>query len=260
MLSNPLYTLHHGDCMELLGTLPDHSVDAVITDPPYGTTNLQWDSPPPLLEWWQQLERVAKPEGVIVVFSAQPFTTDVITSNRQHFRYELIWQKTKAVGWLDANKRPLRSHENILVFCKHFRGAKNAKISTYNPQKTTGKPYRQHRRNEQPTAHYSQNTPRVSTVNDGDRHPTSVLTFPHDRTSLHPTQKPIDLMRWLVRSYTNPGETVLDPYMGSGSSGHACIAEGRRFIGIERDRAYYDTARVRLDTVMLLRRSHEETP
>lgn len=239
------WTLSHDDWQTLLARIPDASIDAIITDPPYGTTNIEWDKAPDLPTLWREFERVIKPSGNMVLFCAQPFTTDLINSNRAHFRHETIWHKTQSVGWLDANKRPLRAHENILLFCKHYRGAKNAKLATYNPQKTAGKPY-ESKGNRGVSGHYNQTTQRTPTINTGDRHPTSVQTFGRDAISLHPTQKPLALMRWLVRSYTNDGDLVLDPFAGSGSTGEACIAEGRRFIGSERDAAHFATAHTRL--------------
>ncbi|MDQ3815423.1 MAG: site-specific DNA-methyltransferase [Armatimonadota bacterium] len=197
--------------------------------------------------WWPQVLRVCKEQAVIVLFSAQPFTTDLINSNRTCFRYELIWHKTLAAGWLDANRRPLRAHENILIFARKPIG------STYNVQKEPGhKPYTT--RHIGPVPHYGkQYWESVSQSLSGERYPRSVLLFSNRKTSknsqhryLHPTQKPLELMQWLVRGYSNPGETVLDPFMGSGTTGAACLATGRKFIGIESDYSYYKVARARL--------------
>ena len=238
--------LYRGDCCDIMRTLPPASVDAVITDPPYGTTDLSWDKPIDLDRFWIEVNRVAKETAVVVAFCAQPFTTRLINSNPKCFRYELVWEKARAVGFLDANKRPLRAHETLLIFVRKCKG------STYNAQKTPGKPYiskgcgvAQHYRNKK----------KIASVNLGDRHPRSVLRFTHDKRSLHPTQKPLELMRWIVASYTNAGDMVLDPYMGSGSTGEACQLLGRRFIGMERDEKHFATASARLAQPNQLRRA-----
>lgn len=172
--------LQQGDCLSLLPGIAAGSVNAVITDPPYGTTDLPWDQAIDLAAWWEQVHRVTCPTAVMAVFAAQPFATDVINSNRKHFRYELIWAKRRPVGFLDANRRPLRAHELVLVFARRFKG------STYHPQKTRGKPYKNVSRKG--ASHYAKNHG-VATINTGDRHPWSVLHCPHDTPSLHPTQK-----------------------------------------------------------------------
>lgn len=242
--------LHLGSAFDILPEITDGSIDAVISDPPYGTTNLSWDHAIDLERFWLETNRVCRPEAVVVLFGCQPFTTALINSNRSQFRYELIWVKSRPVGFLSANRRPLRSHENILVFCR------KPNSSTYNPQKVPGKPYRVTRPNaSRGGKHY--NTPALPvTINEsGDRHPWSVLHHKHPagRECLHPTQKPLDLMRFLVRSYSNPGDLVLDPFMGSGSTGHAALEQGRRFVGMESDQGYYDAAAARLANVENLR-------
>ena len=240
------YTLWQGDCFQLLPQIESQSVDAVITDPPYGMTDLFWDTKIDLNRFWQEIERVCRDTAVIVIFSQQPFTTDLINSNRQWFRYEIIWHKPMAAGWLSAKRRPLRAHENILVFAKRFKG------SVYNPQMEAGhKPYvSQH---TGPVALYGRqrNWPSVARSMGGERYPRSVLRFANSgytraNPRLHPTQKPLTLMQWLVQSYTNPGDLVLDPFMGSGSTGAACLKMGRRFIGIELEAAYFSQAQARL--------------
>lgn len=233
------WTIYSGDCFDRLPSLAPQSIDAVISDPPYGTTNIAWDKTVDWPRMWAELERIAKPTAPLIFFSAQPFTTDLINSCRRWFRYTLIWKKTRSVGWLDANRRPLRAHETIVVFSRVGRGG------TYNPQKTTGhKPYAGKREGTASVLYGK--TPHVTRGSDGDRHPTDVLTVPSEGRVFHPTQKPLELMRWLIRSYTNPGDLVLDPFAGSGTTGHAAIAEGRRFIGIEREDSYYQYALARL--------------
>ena len=244
-----------GDCHEVLNDLPAGTVDCVLTDPPYGVTKLPWDR---ALDWsalWPELHRITAPTANLILFSQQPFTTDLIVSNRSAFRYELVWRKTRATGFLDARCRPLRAHENILLFCRKWRGAGNQMLATFHPQMTTGKPYRKLRvgdRRGNRAVHYGSTTdPHQPTINlSGDRFPHSSITFSNGISPYgHPTGKPLDLLRWLVRSYTDPGDVVLDCCMGSGSTGEAALLEGRRFIGIERDPALVEVARRRLEVL-----------
>jgi len=238
----------HGDCFEMMGRIEPQSVDAIITDPPYGTTALAWDHKIDLDAWWTAVARVIKPSGVIAMFSAQPFTTDLINSNRKWFRYELIWRKSIPSGFLDANRRPMRVHENILIFSQYYRKSNDGKRAalTYNPQFTIGKPYKKKQRKVQ-SAHYKWASESPARENEGRRYPVDVLDFPAGNyKSLHPTQKPLDLVRWLILTYTNPGELVLDPFAGSGTTLVACKETGRRGIGIERDDKYYQTIYQRL--------------
>lgn len=249
------FKLVRGDCHEVLSDLPAGKVNCVIADPPYGATKLAWDKP---LNWaflWPELHRVSPPTANLILFSAQPFTTDLINSNRQNFRYELIWRKTRATGFLDARCRPLRAHENIVLFCRQWRGAENRMLAVFHPQMTPGTPYRKLRvgdRRGNRAVHYGSTTdPRKPTINvTGDRFPLSIIEFSaRKNVHGHPTAKPVDLLRWLVRSYSNPDDLILDCCMGSGSTGEAALLEGRRFLGIERDPALVEVARRRLETV-----------
>ena len=221
-----------GDAFEALKELGDESVDAVITDPPYGTTYLGFDKEfragwPGWDVLFGELLRVAKPRAPIVLFGAQPMVTDVVQAGRKWFRYDMIWEKSRAMGFLGAKRRPLRAHEHILVFSK-------AGYPTYNPQMTEGKPYTSSQ--GRACGQYRLGMKQISTVNTGTRYPRSVIHAANPRVrSPHPTAKPVELMRWLVRTYSNPGDTVLDPFMGSGSTGVACVEEGREFIGVELD-------------------------
>lgn len=242
----PLNQILLGDCLEVMKTLPDGCVDALITDPPYSNTDLKWDKKIDLAAFWVEANRVCKENATMAIFAVQPFTTDVIVSNRKAFRYDLVWQKTSPVGFLDANLRQLRAHETILVFCRKYRGAKCKKLYTYNPQKTKGTPYKTNGTGV--VGHYIK--PRINTVNTGERFPTSVLTY-SNRTggkSLHPTQKPLDLLQNLVRTYTNPSDLILDPYAGSGSTCHAALLENRNYIGVELDADYHTVAAQRIAT------------
>ncbi len=229
-----------GDCFDLVPAMEPGSVDAVITDPPYGTTDISWDKRVDLAAWWELIKRVIKPGGVIVMFSQQPFTTDVINSNRKWFRYELIWRKTAPVGFLDVKYRPMRIHENILVFCENYRGSNDGKRAalTYNAQMVVGEPYKRHGRNRR-SNHYRFVGDEREIVNTGTRYPVDVLDYPNrGGKAYHPTQKPVDLLEWLVRTFTREGELVLDPFAGAGSTLLACGNTGRRGIGIEREEEY----------------------
>lgn len=236
--------LWNGDCLELMKNIPDGSVDMVLCDLPYGTTRNKWDSIIPLDSLWEQYKRVIKDNGAIVLFSAEPFTSILITSNSQWFRYDLIWSKTQGSDFLNANRKPLRSHENICVFYK--------KQPIYNPQKTDGKPYKP-KSGETTSTNFGKFNGNHHTENkDGKRFPLSVLRFSgeHNRGKQHPTQKPVDLLEWLIKTYTNEGETVLDNSMGSGSCGVACVNTNRHFIGIELDENYFNIAKERIEGVM----------
>jgi len=239
--------LYHGDCLEIMPTLG--MVDAVITDPPYGTTAIEWDRPIDLTRFWEEITRVCKPNAAIIVFSTQPFTTDLIASNRKLFRYEIIWKKTQPQGFLNANKAPLRNHENICVFYK--------KLPTYRPIKTKVQRSdigRVRQVNAMRSKQYRE-MDRTTWVETGERYPTDVVEFSNWNGALfgknknatkHPTQKPVDLCAYLIETYTNPGDMVLDNCMGSGSTGVACIKTGRNFIGIEIDKGYFDIASKRI--------------
>lgn len=232
----------HGDCLSVMKQFPDGYFDCVCTDPPYGTTALHFDQTPiDWAAWWAEIHRVTKETGVIVCFAADLFTVDLIQSNRKNYRYRLVWEKTMPTGFLDANRRPLRAHEDILIFARRFKG------STYNAQKEAGAPWVRPGRSK--PSHYSGGEVQaVRRESDGERHPKTVLKFANpNNNSLHPTQKPEDLISWLVSSYTNPGDKVLDPFAGSGTTGAACVALHREFVGIELDPAYFQIAEKRIN-------------
>lgn len=231
-----------GDCLERMKEIPDGSVDLVLTDPPYGTTACKWDSVIPFEQMWEQLKRVIKLNGSIVMTSSQPFTTALIGSNLPWFKYTLVWKKPQGVDPFMAKVRPLNDVEDVVVFCKGR--------TTYNPQLTAGKPYTMTRDKRPRTSQITDTAMReTTTVNDGFRLPTRVLEFKQERGQ-HPTQKPVALMEYLIRTYTNEGETVLDFTMGSGTTGVACVNTGRNFIGIERDEGYFEIAEKRITEAM----------
>lgn len=227
--------LHHGCCLELMKSIPDGSVDMVLCDLPYGTTQNKWDSVIPLDAIWAAYKRVIKLNGAIVLTAAQPFTSALVMSNVKDFKYEWVWQKEAGTGLLNAKKQPLRDHESVLVFYE--------KQPTYNPQFTKGKPYVCKKGGE--TQNYNPSGT-VTTVNEGTRCPKTVQFFQRDKHKNHPTQKPVALMEYLIRTYTNEGDVVLDNTMGSGTTGVACINTNRSFIGIEKDDKYYEIARKRI--------------
>ena len=233
--------LIHGDCLEEMKKIPDGSIDLVLTDPPYGTTACKWDTCIPFEPMWEQLKRVTKKNGAIVLFGSQPFTSALVMSNPSFFKYSLVWVKTTPTGHLNANKRPMRLHEDILVF-----GGKN-----YYPQKSTGHKRKistvKHKRNSKKTDNYGAHG--LTTYDSTVRFPTSVMTFKTDKQkcALHPTQKPVALMEYLIKTYTNENETVLDFTMGSGTTGVACKKLNRNFTGIELDKEYFEIAKKRIE-------------
>lgn len=230
---NKIYNI---DCLIGMKRIPDGSVDAVICDLHYGTTRNPWDSVIPLDELWAQYRRITKPTAPIVLFSQQPFTSALVMSNPQMFRYEWIWQKEMGTGFLNAKRMPLKDHENIMVFYD--------KLPNYNPQMRKGEPYRC--KNGALSSNYGDRQ-QVETINNGERYPTTIVQFNRDSDAWHPTQKPVDLLRYLVLTYTNVGDTVLDNCMGSGTTAVACIREKRHFIGFELNKEYYDKAVRRID-------------
>lgn len=231
--------LYKGDCLEEMGKVADHSVDMIFTDLPYGTTNNVWDVCVPFEELWKHYKRVLKSGGVVLLFAQMPFGADLINSNRKWFRYEWIWHKTLPVGFLNANRMPLRAHENILVFYE--------KLPKYHPQKTPGKPYTQ--KTKRGSTNYRPFGLIPTICRDGMRFPIDVIRFSNANNAkkIHPTEKPIDLLEYMIRTYTDEGETVLDSCMGSGSCGVACQHLGRNFIGIEKDTGYFEAAKERIE-------------
>jgi DNA modification methylase len=231
--------LMHGDCLEVMRDIPNGSIDMVLTDPPYGTTQCKWDSVIPFEPMWEQLKRVTKKNGAIVMTASQPFTSALVMSNVKMFRYDLKWIKRSGTGFYNANRMPLRAHEDIVIFYKA--------LPTYNPQKTSGKPYSL-KRGSASDVYVGKDL--CVTVNEtGDRHPLSWREFKRDADKHHPTQKPVALMEYLIKTYTNEGETVLDFTMGSGTTGVAAKNLNRKFIGIELDETYFNIAKERIDAV-----------
>jgi len=239
----PKIELIQGDCLERMKEIDDSSIDMVLTDPPYGTTACKWDSIIPLEPMWEQLKRVIKPNGAIVMTASQPFTSALVMSNPKMFKYDWCWRKPKGTGHLNAKKMPMRDKEDIVVFYR--------KPCTYNPQMVAGEPYKNkagkdHSAKTSMTESYGDYT-NFRNDNTGFRYPKQVLEMPVvERGSVHPTQKPVALMEYMIKTYTNEGETVLDFTMGSGTTGVACNNLNRNFIGIEKDAEYFNLAKERI--------------
>jgi DNA modification methylase len=238
------FNLMHGDCLEMMQLIPDGSVDMVLADPPYGTTACKWDTVIPLKAMWAELKRVIKPNGAIVMTASQPFTTTLIASNMKMFKYCWVWEKSKATGHLNAKKRPMVKHEDIVVFY--------GKQSVYNPQglieknmPTISKGNRGLKGEGSSGDCYGKAT--KDAIQTHTNYPLSITKHNVDmKAAHHPTQKPVALMEYLVRTYTNERETVLDFTMGSGTTGVACVNTARKFIGIELDQGYFDIAKERI--------------
>lgn len=235
------FKLFQGDCLELMKDIPDGSIDCVITDPPYGTTACKWDTIIPFEPMWEQLKRITKKNGAIVLFSSQPFTSALVMSNPKMFKYEWVWNKKKHANAMLAKIQPLKIHENILVFG-------NSRVN-YFPIKEKRKP----------------RVDKISSIKNGDNfggkiverqysnpdglyNPKSILEISNanQANKLHPTQKPVALMEYLIKTYTNPGDTVLDNCMGSGTTGVAAVRNGRFFLGMELDEGYFKIAQDRI--------------
>ena len=226
-----------GDCLEIMKGIPDGSIDMILCDLPYGTTACKWDTAIPFGELWKEYDRIIKERGVIALFCKQPFTTELIHSNLKKYKYSLVWKKDNHDNPLMAKKRFLNITEDIAIFYQ--------KQCTYNPQgiirvdKITkqGRGKSLSQKNER-SCEYKQ---------EFTNYPKNILSFKRDLPNIHPTQKPIALLEYLIKTYTNEGETVLDNCMGSGSTGVACMNTGRKFIGIELDPTYFETAKKRLE-------------
>ncbi len=233
-----MINLIQGDCLSKLSIIPSGVVDLILVDPPYGTTACKWDSVIPIDKMWEQLKRVIKPNGAIVMTSSQPFTTVLISSNMEMFKYCWVWEKSRSTGFLQAKYMPMKSHEDICVFVK--KG-----IPTYNPQKTTGHAPTNSAKGCGHSPTFGASKERNYSGGDTTRNPKTVQRFKSER-GLHPTQKPVELMEYLIKTYSNKGDIVLDFAMGSGTTGVAAVNCDRSFIGIELDEKYFVTAAKRI--------------
>lgn len=244
-----LNRIYNEDCVsenpnEGMNRISDKSIDMILCDLPYGTTaRNKWDVVIPFDKLWKQYNRIIKDNGAIVLTAVKPFSSMLINSNPKMFRYDIIWHKNKSTGFLNANKMPLRAHEEILVFYK--------KLPTYNPQKTTGhKPVNSYTKHTSDGTNYGKTKTGISGGGQTDRYPTSVWDIKvmnnDDPNKWHPTQKPVELFEKLILTYTNEGETVLDNCMGSGTTAIACINTSRNYIGFELEKEYFDKANERI--------------
>jgi len=230
-----------GDCLELMKSIPDGSIDAIITDPPYGTTACKWDSVIPFDLMWEQLNRIIKPNGAIVLFGSEPFSSALRMSNIKNYKYDWVWDKKLAGNGVLAKHQPLKIHELIHIFSEKGRAA-------YLPQKTKGRLRKKMFNGVGNTTILNTLSECKETYND-DYYPKTILEFSmagQRKGRLHPTQKPVELMEYLIKTYTNENETVLDFTMGSGSTGVACVNTNRKFIGIEQDDKYFEIAKNRI--------------
>lgn len=245
----PFVSLYNEDLFETMKRLPDGCVDLILTDPPYGSTNLEWDKRQDYIKLFSEWFRIGKENAPILVFGQQPHAIDIIIACRSFFRYEIIWQKSQMLGFLNANKMPMREHENIFIFYK--------KLPTYNPQKVKAENLKVSRKKiHKQSGVYASHTKQTDWKETGFRYPGSVVKYSNwngggftKKPTIHPTQKPLDLIRNLILTYSNKGETIFDGYSGSGTTAEACIIEGRKFIGSELNKEYFDKSVLRLKNV-----------
>jgi len=238
----PKIELIQGDCLEKMKDIPDGSIDMILCDLPYGTTKCKWDVIVPFEPLWEQYERIIKDDAAIVLFGSEPFSSYLRLSNIKLYKYDLIWEKNNGAGFLDCNVRPIKYHEEIMVFSKYgsSNGAKNK--MKYYPQ---GLVYVD-KHNSRGQSSILNDVKNGCTNTKYENYPKSVLRFSKDK-QIHPTQKPVALCEYLIRTYTNEGETVLDNCMGSGTTGVACKNLNRNFIGIELDPEYFKIAEKRIN-------------
>lgn len=246
--------LIQGDCLEEMKEIKDGSIDMILCDLPYGTTACKWDVIIPFDKLWEQYERIIKYNGAIVLFGTRPFSSMMINSNLKLYKYDIIWEKTRSTDFMNSKNKICRRHEDILIFSKGVTANGGKNMMKFNPQMEEGEPYKRIMKTD----------PRVNTQgirkksmagielnNTGTRYPSSILKFgnPNNKT-VHPTQKPVALMEYLIKTYTNEGDLVLDNCMGSGTTGVACVNTNRDFIGIELDNEYFDIASNRINDVL----------
>lgn len=235
--------LMQGDCLELMKEIPDGSIDMILCDLPYGTTACKWDSVIPFEPLWEQYKRIIKDNGAIVLFGSEPFSSQLRMSNLKMYKYDWIWKKTKAQGFLNAKKMPMKDYENILVFYKS--------LPTYNPQGVICGNFNNFRKSKIGKTEDVYGTEKEFENSKIGNYPKQIIEFSNasNKGHLHPTQKPVALLEYLIRTYTNEGEIVLDNCMGSGSTGVACVNAGRKFVGMELEEKYFNIAKDRINEV-----------
>jgi site-specific DNA-methyltransferase (adenine-specific) len=233
--------IYNDDMFNVMPLLADNCIDLIICDLPYGTTVCAWDNPINIEDFWEQVWRVTKKDAPVVCFASQPFTSILLMSQRKHFKYEWIWEKSKCSNFMAAKKLPLKSHESLLVFC---RGK-----TPYYPQMQKGEPFKARPGKKITEVYRPSKDPNFRNDNSGLRYPRSILYFKTAETegeTIHPTQKPVDLVRYMIRTYTKENDLVLDPCIGSGTTAIACLREKRNFLGIESNATYYDACLTRI--------------
>ena len=230
----------HGDCLELMKDIPNGSIDAIITDPPYQTTACKWDIMIPFDLMWEQLNRIIKPNGAIVLFGSEPFSSSLRMSNIKNYKYDWVWEKSRKTGHLQAKKRPMSKHELVHIFYK--------KQPTYNPQGVIDCDIvKKNTKGRIKSEVYGKVPNKKEHIQKSTNYPNMIIKFSSEHNvGTHPTQKPVALMEYLIKTYTNEGETVLDFTMGSGTTGVACVNTNRKFIGIEKDDKYFEIAKNRI--------------
>lgn len=255
-MNNKPYSLHLGDCLEVMKTIPDRSIDLILCDLPYGTTACAWDSVIPFAPLWDHYRRIISPTGAIVLTGSQPFTSALVMSNPAWFKYSWVWEKNRASGHVHAKNKPMKKHEDVCVFSpgNTLHASQSSKRMTYNPQGLIelAAPVTRKRNDAGDDAVMAKRQSHKPTAQTHGGYPTSIIKFdiPMNDIRFHPTQKPVDLMEYLVRTYTNEGDTVLDNCMGSGTTGVACMNLKRNFIGIELEQAYFDIADERISSAL----------
>jgi site-specific DNA-methyltransferase (adenine-specific) len=236
--------LYHGDCLDVMYKLIEQGikVDMILTDPPYGTTQCKWDVVIPFDDMWERLNKLIKPNGAIVLFGSEPFSSALRMSNIKNYKYDWVWNKCRGTDFLNSKRKPLSSYENISVFY--------LKQPTYNPQFWFSTPYNKGLVKQSTMECYGKTNDVISRSEDGRRYPLNIININKlngHKKNFHPTQKPVDLLEYLIKTYTNENETVLDFTMGSGSTGIACANTNRKFIGIELDEKYFEIAKKRIE-------------
>ena len=241
MLENKDYELWNGDCLELMNNIPDKSIDMILCDLPYGTTKCKWDIVIPFDKLWEQYNRIIKDKGAILLFGSEPFSSKLRISNLRMYKYDWIWKKTKAQGFLNSKKMPLKDYENICVFYK--------RLPVYNPQGIIYGNFQNDRKSKYSKGEDIYGKEKEFGISHMSNFPKQIIEFsnPSGKGQLHPTQKPVDLLEYLIKTYTQDGEVILDNCMGSGSTGVACKNLNRNFIGIELDENYFNIAKERID-------------
>lgn len=231
--------IYHGDCIEGIKNLPNNSVDMVLTDPPYGTTQNKWDSIVDMNLFWKEIKRVTKENSAILLFSQMPFTAIAVMSNSKMFRYEWICEKHNPTGFLNAKRMPLKCHENVLVFYE--------KLPTYNPQMIQGKQHYRGNDRKRTSTNYKLFSPTYSISNEYYPRDVIKVNWKESIRGLHPTQKPVSLCEYFIKTYSNKGDIILDPFIGSGTTAVAAVNTGRKCIGFEKEEEYFEIAKNRLE-------------